>query len=234
MFRAAALLILLAALLVLLAACAPDPVKSPTVTNEAETGAAEQAARKNVKSPILGPRMFARDAEAINRDLSELEKQGRPDDPVELARFESDVRMKLRHIDVTTQALDVSIKAEAIQILQESYKVLLGERDKITKAIDLNWRDVVEIRKVLDAKTKGTGRIPAGMTEDELKDNMGDLEAKIHKLKEQEASVIARLEEKYEYRKNKTAPDQGATALTQERKVFVSLRARAEKLLQKS
>ena len=135
---------------------------------------------------------------------------------------------------MTSRALDVSIKSEAIEILKESYRLELVRSDKINKEIDLLWRDVVEIRKVLDAKAKGTGRIPPGFTEDELKDNMGDLESQIHRLKERQAEVVGRLDAKYQYRKKNTAPDQGVTALTQERKVFLTLRARAEKLLQKS
>jgi len=231
MHRAIALLCLLAALLT---ACAPDPLTTPIETNESADRAAAEAAPK-VHSPVLGPKMFARDAEAIDRDLSELEKQGRPQgDAAALAKFEGDVRMRLRHIKATMQALDVSIKAEASEILKESYRLELIRLDKINKEIDLLWRDVVEIRKILDAKTKGTGRIPPGFTEDELKDNMGDLESQIHKLKEQQAEVVGRLEAKYQYRIKNTAPDQGVTALTQERKVFVSLRARAQKLLQKS
>jgi len=231
MHRAIALPCLLAALLT---ACAPDPVLTPIETNESEDRAAAEVAPR-IQSPVLGPKMFARDAEAIDRDLSELEKQGRPQgDAAALAKFESEVRMKLLHIKATMQALDVSITSEASEILKESYRLELVRLDKINKEIDLLWRDVVEIRKILDAKTKGTGRIPPGFTEDELKDNMGDLESKIHKLKEQQAEVVGRLEAKYQHRIKHTAPDQGVTALTQERKVFVSLRARAQKLLQKS
>ena len=221
-------------LLILLAACAPpDPVKTPTVTNETETESGKSS-ETHVASPIMGPRIYARDSEAIDADLTKLEEAGRPTDPAELARFEGEVGMKLRHIDVNLRALEVSIKAEAIQTLQESYKVLIRRKDRINKEIDTLWREILEIDGILEAKRKGTGRIPPGYTEDELKDNKGELESDIHKLKQQESEVLAQLERLYEHRKNQTAPDQGTTALTQERKVLQALRTRAEKLLQKS
>jgi hypothetical protein len=177
--------------------------------------------------------MFRKDTESIARDLDALARQGRPTDAEKLATFEGEVRMRLRHIDVTLQALAVSIAAESKQIVEASHTALLQKRRVIDKEIDGRWRDITEIRDLLQSAAKGTDSIPAGFTEDELKDRRSDLEAEVRALTEKRNELNTELQRLIDILKSdEPAPDQGATTLTEERDVLKALKARAEKLLE--
>jgi len=179
-----------------------------------------------------GSKVFQRDAESIANDLKRLEAQGRPEEADARAKFEQEVRLRLRHIDNTLQALAVSIAAESRQIVQQAAALLRGKQGDVIKRIDDLHREMTEIQGVLEAHAKGAGELPPGFTADELKDSLKDLEKKMVKLREEEAEVVAQLEEKIKLIESGTIPEQGSTVLTQERDVLQALRARAEKLLE--
>lgn len=189
---------------------------------------------KTTPAAATGAKVYQRDAEAIANDLKRLEKQGQPADGPELARFEREVALRIRHIDNTLVALDQSIKAESRQIVQKAYAILRGKQGGLIKQIDELHREKMEIKVILSDKAKGTGSLPPGMTEDELKDRIADLDKETSKLRVEESSVIAQLDEKVKLLEGDSIPKQGETVLTKEREVFQNLRARAEKLQQKS
>ena len=185
---------------------------------------------KTGAAATTGTPVFQRETEAIARDLKELETRKRPTDAAALAAFQREVRMKIEHIDVTLLALEVSIKAEAKQIVEKSHGALLLRRAAMNKEIDGLWREISEIREVLEAAKKGTDEIPPGLTKDELKDNLGDLEARMRAERTKRTQINTELETRANQLNSKQYPDQGATTLTQEREILRQIKARAEKL----
>jgi hypothetical protein len=217
------------ALLALVACGESGTTDKPTSVPEVS-----QKTPKTTPAATTGAKVFQRDAESIANDLKRLEKQGRPSDGPELARFEREVALRIQHIDLTLVALEQSIKAESRQIVQKAYAILRAKQGGLIKQIDELHRETMEIKVILNDKAKGTGDLPPGFTEDELKDRLADLDKKTSKLRDEESSVIAELDEKIKLLKGNTIPEQGETVLTKEREVFQTLRARAEKLQQKS
>jgi len=218
---------------ILLVACGPDSDKPP-VTDPGTQPDKTTAEPKTGTAPVTGSPMFREVTEAIGRDVQALEKRGRPTEVAELAAFEREVGMTIKHVEVTLLALDVSIVAESRQIAEKNHKALLLKRTGVDKIIDGTWREITEIRDLLKASAKGTDEIPPGFTEDELKDRLADLEEVVRtqrgKLIEinNELDVWAKVIDSKE-----TPPEQGATTLTQERDILEGLRKRARKLLEK-
>ena len=215
----------------LLIACGQD--SDPTPEKEGQSGGTSSSAEpKTGNAPVTGSPVFRKDTEAIARDIGLLEKAGRPSEDDKLAAFKRDVRMKINHIDVTLAALEVSIAAEAKQIVETKHGTLLTQRRDLDKQIDGKWREITEIRELLSAADKGTDSIPAGFTEDELKDMRSALEEQVRALREKRDELNVELQKFVDMLNGgATFPSQGDTTLTKEREILLALKKRAEKLL---
>jgi len=214
-----------------LAACGPDS----TPTDEGKTKSSQsqpETAPKVGNAPVTGSPMFRKDTDAIARDVEELTKRARPTDADKLAAFEGEVRMKIRHIDITLEALAVSITAESKSIAEASHASMLKKRQEIDKEIDGKWREITEIRDLLKTAAKGSDAIPPGFTEDELKDRLADMEGQVRTLRGKRTELNTDLQKVIDQlASGQPLPESGTTTLTQERDLLLELKARAEKLL---
>ncbi|MHC4955515.1 MAG: hypothetical protein ACYTGZ_16815 [Planctomycetota bacterium] len=233
--------LLLAALVALVTtpACGPDSDSDRSgetgtrQPQENRTSGTEASEASRSTADVTGAPVFQRDVETIRRDVAALEKRERPTDADKLADYEREVRRMVAYIDITLQALRVSIQAESRGIVQKSYVLLMGTHQRLHKDVDRIWREIVEIRDVLAADKRGTAAIPPGFTKDELNDRKGDLEEQLLKKREALAELAVEVDKKIKLLEKAKVPEQATTTLTKERDVLIALRERAAKLLPK-
>jgi len=222
---------LLPLLLVLAVACGDqDGTAIPKNTSSGAKATKPAAGAVTTTGAVTGSKVYQRDAEAIANDLKRLEDEGRPAEGEARQRFDREVRLRLQHIDYTLKALAVSIDAEKKQIVQQEAATLRHKEGGIRKEMDDLLREINTTQEMLEEHAK-TGSLPPGFTLEELKDKLKDHEKQMGAKEAELQEVNGELAKKVALLQGESIPEQGDTVLTNERKVFERLKARAQKLV---
>ncbi len=212
---------ILMALLLTLAACDGQPKKTPSQP-------AAEGPTPDPVSPPTGITVLQRDHDDLRKDLSPYLGEEATAPPAGAKD------LFLKRADILRMALDVAVKAEAKQLIEQRRARLQGERAKLEQERTTHFIEIGELESILSEFEKGVASIPKGFTEAEMRDQASDLRELVRELAGSIDKVVEELAEveRILIETPEAIVHPGGTLLFREREALAALRAQIEALPQ--
>ncbi|MHC4164572.1 MAG: hypothetical protein ACYTDU_01025 [Planctomycetota bacterium] len=213
---------LLALTLLCVAACNGDR----DATTIVDPGKSATVAKPAPESPTTGISQIQKMHDELKEDLTEQEERVKRGQPAEQRL----VRGQLTGIDILIESTELAIVQDTLRMLRREHGLLRQKESKIIRARNENYAEVAEMETILANHANGLGSIPAGFSEAELKDRVGDFKEAVRKLEKEWEEVRAEMKKKEELLKLDVIPPQGETLFTKELAELKLTRLRVEAL----
>ena len=189
-------------------------------------GQAAPAAKPAPESPTTGISQIQKMHDDLMEDIAEQEKQVEAGRPAEQRL----VRGQLTGIDILIRSTEMAIVLDTRRTVQLEHGLLRQKESKLIRARNETYGEIAEMEKLLDDFKKDAGSLPAGFTEAELKDRLGDFRKKAQEIENDREEVRRAMRQKEDLLKLDVIPPQGETLFTKELKELQLTRKRVEAL----
>jgi len=212
---------LLAITLLCVSACNGDrdPKKNPG-------GKTAPVAKPAPESPTTGISQIQKMHDDLKEDIAEQEKRVKAGQPTEQRL----VRGQLTGLDILIRSTEMAIVLDTRRTVQLEHGLLRQKESKLIRGRNETHTEIAEMEKLLADHTKGVGALPAGFTEAELKDRLGDFREKAQEIEKEREDVRGEMRKREELLKLDVIPPQGETLFTKELTELKLTRKRAEAL----
>lgn len=180
------------------------------------------------ESPTTGISQIQKLHDELKEDILVQEKRVAGGQPAEQRL----VRGQLTGIDILIKSTEMAIGFDTRQTLQREHAVMRQSESRIIKARNETYGEVLEMQKLLQDHREGVGKLPAGFTEPELVDRLGDFKEAGSKLDKEWEEVRAQMAAKEKLLRLDVIPPQGETLFTKELAELKLTRKRVEALLE--
>ena len=218
-------LCLLVLLLLGVAACDGNKGKSP---KRPPGGNTAKVKKPPPEAPTTGISQIQKLHDELKEDIAVQEKRVAGGQPAEQRL----VRGQLTGIDILIKSTEMAIGFDTRQTIQREHALLRQNESRIIKARNETYGEVLEMQRMLEDHKKGTGDLPAGFTEAEIMDRLGDFMEAGRKLDKDWEDVRQKMAAKEQLLKLDVIPPPGETLFTKELAELKITRQRVEALLE--
>lgn len=184
-------------------------------------GGKSAAAKPPPESPTTGISQIQKMHDELKEDIAVQEARVKAGQPAE-ARL---VRGQLTGLDILIRSTEMAIGLDTRQTVQREHAILRQKESRIIKARNEAYAEVLEMQQAIDNEA-----LPAGFTEAEIKDRIGDFKEQGRKLDKEWEELRAAMAKKEELLKLRVIPPQGETLFTKELAELKLTRKRVEAL----
>jgi hypothetical protein len=189
-------------------------------------GKAAPAPKPAPESPTTGISQIQKMHDDLMEDIAEQEKQVKAGRPAEQRL----VRGQLTGIDILIRSTEMAIVLDTRRTVQLEHGLLRQKESKLIRARTETHVEIAEMEKLLADHKKDAGSLPAGFTEAELTDRLGDFREQAQKIEKEREEVRRAMRQKEDLLKLDVIPPQGETLFTKELEELKLTRKRVEAL----
>jgi len=184
------------------------------------------AAKPAPESPTTGISQIQKMHDDLKEDIAEQERQVQAGQPAEQRL----VRGQLTGIDILIRSTEMAIVLDTRRTVQLEHGLLRQKESKLIRARNETYGEIAEMEKLLDDFKQDPDSLPAGFTEAELKDRLGDFRKKAEEIENEREEVRRAMRQKEDLLQLDVIPPQGETLFTKELKELKLTRKRVEAL----